>query len=194
MPLTRLAALAGTARGRRLASGLLIVALAASVLGAAACGQSDDSPQRPVYPDATQRRTRGQARRSRAVVAPPNHGSYATREAPERQRSGLRSARNRGREIKGIAPAPATARSRAWRGDYSSGRQFERHIANPIPILRAGAVCISYGVVTIRRVSAGGRRCPGPGGTGILTPACTTACGACPRGLRATYAHHRDDH
>ena len=48
--------MAGLARGRRLASGLLIVALAVAAVGAAACGPGGDSPQRPVYPDATQRR------------------------------------------------------------------------------------------------------------------------------------------
>ena len=56
MPLTRLAALAGTARGRRLASGLLIAALGLLLAATAACGPGDDSPQRPVYPDASQRR------------------------------------------------------------------------------------------------------------------------------------------
>ena len=51
----RPAALVGTARGRRLASGLLIAALAALALGVAACGPGGDSPQRPVYPDASRR-------------------------------------------------------------------------------------------------------------------------------------------
>ena len=47
----------GVARIRRsLAWGLLTVALAAAALGAAACGPGDDSLQRPVYPDASQRR------------------------------------------------------------------------------------------------------------------------------------------
>ena len=56
MPLTRLAALAGTSRGRRLALGLLIVALGVAALDLVACGLGSDSPQRPVYPDASQRR------------------------------------------------------------------------------------------------------------------------------------------
>ena len=47
----------GVARIRRiLAWGLLTVALAAAAVGAAACGPGDDPLQRPVYPDATQRR------------------------------------------------------------------------------------------------------------------------------------------
>ena len=47
----------GVARIRRiLAWGLLTVALAAAAVGAAACGPGGDSLQRPVYPDATQRR------------------------------------------------------------------------------------------------------------------------------------------
>ena len=48
--------MAGTARGRRLASGLLIVTLAAGALGAGACGPGADSPQIKVYPDAVQSR------------------------------------------------------------------------------------------------------------------------------------------
>ena len=48
--------MAGTARGRRLASGLLIVTLAAAALGAGACGPGADSPQIKVYPDAVQSR------------------------------------------------------------------------------------------------------------------------------------------
>ena len=55
MPLTRPAALAGPARGRRLASGLLIAALAALALGAVACGPGGDSPRPTVYPDASRR-------------------------------------------------------------------------------------------------------------------------------------------
>ena len=56
MPRTRPAALAGAARGRSLASGLLIVTLAAAALGAGACGPGADSPQIKVYPDAVQGR------------------------------------------------------------------------------------------------------------------------------------------
>ena len=48
--------MAGPARGRRLASGLLVAALAAAALAAAACGPGDDSPQIKVYPDAVQGR------------------------------------------------------------------------------------------------------------------------------------------
>ena len=47
----------GVARIRRnLAWGLLAATLAAAALGVAACGPGDDSLQRPVYPDASQRR------------------------------------------------------------------------------------------------------------------------------------------
>ncbi|MDE2902300.1 MAG: hypothetical protein OXP73_04660, partial [Chloroflexota bacterium] len=48
--------MAWVALGRRLATGLLIVTLAAGALAAAACGPGDDAPQPTVYPDVSQRR------------------------------------------------------------------------------------------------------------------------------------------